>query len=280
MPEWYLVLLTLVALAAAGAWWAPLGLVAAPLLAIGLGWTAASAAVGTARAGFSRDGLTRSQLLARWMLTALLHGLQPLARLRGRLSAGLTPWRCAPTTVAALPRSRTWTLWSESWRTAETWLRMLEDAALAHRARVRRGGDFDRWDLEVGGGPLAGVRIRAALEEHGRGRQLLRIRVWPHLRAGGLAACLLVLILGVGAAVGGLASLRVATGALALVLGVGLARDAAVATGAALLALRPRTADVRAPSDEADAASRPRDLAVASAAPEQVGELLALEPDS
>jgi hypothetical protein len=44
---------------------------------------------------------------------------------------------------------------------------------------VRRGGAFDRFDLEVRGGLLGAVRLIVAVEEHGAGQQLVRIRYWP-----------------------------------------------------------------------------------------------------
>ena len=49
---------------------------------------------------------------------------------------------------------------------------------------------MDRWDLEVRGGPLGGARLRAAVEEHGEGKQLVRIGLWPRVSilAVGLAA--------------------------------------------------------------------------------------------
>ena len=44
---------------------------------------------------------------------------------------------------------------------------------------VVRGGDIDRWDIQVRLGPLGSARLRVAVEEHGQGRQLVRYRVWP-----------------------------------------------------------------------------------------------------
>jgi hypothetical protein len=44
---------------------------------------------------------------------------------------------------------------------------------------VLRGGEYDRWDIQVRLGPLAGARVRVAVEEHGHGRQLVRYRIWP-----------------------------------------------------------------------------------------------------
>src|SRR5205085_11988279 len=43
------------------------------------------------------------------------------------------------------------------------------------------GGAYDRWEFEVRGGLLGSVRLRAAIEEHGAGRQLVRYRAWPVL---------------------------------------------------------------------------------------------------
>jgi O-antigen biosynthesis protein len=54
------------------------------------------------------------------------------------------------------------------------------EAALREKgSTVLRGGDFDRWDLEVRGGLLGCVRMLIAVEEHGGGKQLARFRSWP-----------------------------------------------------------------------------------------------------
>ena len=46
-------------------------------------------------------------------------------------------------------------------------------------AVVVRGGDFDAWDLEVRGGVFGNARAALVIEEHGDGRQLVRLRTWP-----------------------------------------------------------------------------------------------------
>jgi hypothetical protein len=51
---------------------------------------------------------------------------------------------------------------------------------------VERGGDFERWDLQVRGGGLGASRMRMAVEEHGGGKQFLRFRVWPRCSRAGL----------------------------------------------------------------------------------------------
>ena len=58
-------------------------------------------------------------------------------------------------------------------------LQSIESALRTDGACVFRGGDFDRWDLEVRGSMLGAARLRTAVEEHGLGRQLVRFRIWP-----------------------------------------------------------------------------------------------------
>jgi hypothetical protein len=67
-------------------------------------------------------------------------------------------------------------------------------------AAVWRGGNFDRWDLEVRGGLFGAVRMRMAIEEHGAGRQLIRIRSWPRFSSLALFAMFLFAVLATFAA--------------------------------------------------------------------------------
>ncbi len=55
----------------------------------------------------------------------------------------------------------------------------LESALRRSGGVIFSGGEFERWDLHVRGGMLGSMRMRMAVEEHGGGRQLLRIRSWP-----------------------------------------------------------------------------------------------------
>ena len=64
-------------------------------------------------------------------------------------------------------------IWSEQWRAPEEWLGSLETLLQAEDVAVRRGGDFDSWDLEALGGIAGGVRLKMAIEEHGAGKQML-----------------------------------------------------------------------------------------------------------
>jgi hypothetical protein len=149
-----------------------------------------------------------------------LHLLQPLARLRGRLDHGLTPWRYARRADLAWPAPRTWTVWTMRRREPYEWVAAIRDGLRRTGIAVTAAGAWDTWDLQVRGGALGGVRVALVYEEHGNGRQLVRLRAWPRVK---LAAWLLG-----GCVVGEL--LAVATGAVVA--------EFVFAVGAALVALR------------------------------------------
>ena len=96
------------------------------------------------------------------------------------------------------------------------------------------GGAFDRWDIEVRGGMFGAARCRMTVEEHGEGRQLIRMRMWPRAWRGGLALVSGLAFLAAGAMLSGAAVVGVVLGAPAVAI-VGLClRDCAHATGALL----------------------------------------------
>ncbi|HYI07983.1 MAG TPA: glycosyltransferase [Thermoanaerobaculia bacterium] len=202
MPEWYLLIAGLAALSALALLWTPL-LFALPLLLLATGALLAQSGRSAAAASFPRAPAGRAERWKRWSLTALLHLLQPLARLRGRLFWGLTPWRRRGLRDFSIPRPRETSLWSESWRSSEERLQTLEALLRRHGACVLRGGDFDRWDLEVRGGLLGSARVLMAVEEHGAGKQFARFRSWPRCSFDGLAAMLASAALAVAGALDG-----------------------------------------------------------------------------
>ena len=178
MPEWYLVIATLTALAALGLFWAPL-LLTLPLLGYAVGVPLVQAGLSARHASFASAPQSRTERLQLWGLTTLLHLMQPLARLRGRLRYGLTPWRWRSMRGWAWPWARTRQLWSEQWQCPLARLQAIEETLRAEGTTSFRGGNYDRWDLEVRGGLLGAVRLLATTEEHGAGRQLVRFRLWP-----------------------------------------------------------------------------------------------------
>jgi hypothetical protein len=204
MPEWYLAISALAVLSAVGIAWSP-ALIALPFLALAFAALLADASLGASRARF--DTYTGTFRLR--VLTGALYLLQPLARLQGRLSHGLTPWRRRGLRALSPPAPRTASFWSERWQGTEERVRAVEAALSREGAVVASGGDWDRWDLQVRGGLLGGARLRLGIEEHGAGKQLVRVRSWP--RAGSTALVLVALL-----------------AALAVLAGVGDATAAAV----------------------------------------------------
>lgn len=201
MPEWYVVVAALTGVSLLGIEWRPL-LLAVPLLLAAALLPGIHAVLCGMKATFPENIASRRELLKLRGLTALLHMLQPLVRLYGRVRLGLTPWRKCPVTgvSAPLPLPKTFTLWSEEWRSPISWLESLESGLKALRAVVLRGGDYDRWDLELRGGLFGSVRVLMAVEEHGGGKQFLRFRAWPRCYPAAMVITLLFAFLSAGAA--------------------------------------------------------------------------------
>jgi O-antigen biosynthesis protein len=199
MPEWYMLVAALAALSACGFLWAPL-LFVLPLFAAAALLPPAQALASARRAVSRAPGATGGARGARRLaVTACLYLTQPMMRLWGRLRHGLTPWRSRGPDHIAFPRRRSWTIWSESWRPLEGWIAALEAGLLEAGAVVRRGGHFDRWDLEVRGF-LGSGRLWATVEEHGEGKQLVRFRSQP--RVGRIVLFLVAVLAAAAAATG------------------------------------------------------------------------------
>ena len=222
-PEWHLLLLALAVAALLG------GPIALPLLGACLLAIAGQALAWTLAVVLAPPRSRRRRSQVRTLLFALCM-LQPTARLWGRLHCGLTPWRRHGPRVLALPRHRRATVWSERWSPPERWIERLQDALQADGAQVVRGDDYDTWDLEVRVGPLAASRVRVAVEEHGRGRQLVRLRMRPRVSAHAAATSVVLLGLAASAAARGalLATCLLAVFSLWLLGGMALQAAAAV----------------------------------------------------
>ncbi len=171
MPEWHAVIFSLGLLLCLAPFWPPL-LYISPLFVLAL-------AVPLVQSVLHAWRLPLKNFPQR-ALVAFLNFMQPIARLRGRVLAGLTPWGRRRLKGFALPLPGELMLWSETWRSPTDWLAVLETPLRASGTGVFRGGDYDRWDLEVRGGVLGGVRLQLLAEEHGGGRQLVRFRLRPH----------------------------------------------------------------------------------------------------
>ena len=170
-------------------------------------------------------------------MIAVLHLVQPAARLSGRIRGGLTPWRARGRWVLAVPRPRRVAFWSESWRGPEERIRDLEKALKESDRPVRHGGSFDRWDLEVGSGRFGSARLLMAIEDYPQGKQLVRWRCWPRFSPIGVVAAIACGALAAGAASGEGATAALILALLGIALVVRTVIDAAAATGAVVEAL-------------------------------------------
>src|SRR6266545_2649214 len=187
-------------LSAAGLVWGRLRF-ALPILTLAAVAPILQAGLGAARASFSSGPRSRLTSLKLRGLTAVLHLLYSAARLWGRLRHGLAPWRRHGGPGLSLRRRRSLAIWTERWQAAEQRLQELELAVRGARVPVVRGGPYDRWDLQARGGMLGAVRILMAIEEHGAGRQLVRVRLWPRYSPGAVVLIILVAGLSISAAI-------------------------------------------------------------------------------
>jgi hypothetical protein len=228
MPEVYLAIGLLTVLVALGAAWTPL-LALAPVLVFLAGGMAVRSVAAAGHANFPTSRLSASELTLRRSLAAVLHILQPLVRLEGRIRHGLTPWRRFARPGLTLPTPRRIERWSEQWVEPAEWLRRFERGIVAAGAVVRRGGEFDRWDLEGRGGVFAGVRMITAVEEHGAGKQLVRARIRPVFSPSAVMLALALFGLAAGAGADGAAAAAIPIGLMALTLAARIAVEAASA---------------------------------------------------
>lgn len=242
MPEWQFLSLVLFILSALSIIWKPL-LVATPLCAAVLvtSLIPTLSAVLHLRAPSSEGRFRRFHLHG---LTAALHLMQPLARLWGRLICSVTAWKSRRFASPHFPRPRVFQLWSEEWLDATDVLSGLESLLRSRGAVVRRGGDFEDWDLEIRGGLFGGVRIRAVSENYGPGKHMLRLKAWPWFSLPGVVIAFLFLIPSLAAVLDHAFYPAAVLGAMGMAVAALALRSGAVALGATYCALIIRDFDL------------------------------------
>ncbi|WP_281166856.1 glycosyltransferase [Segetibacter koreensis] len=202
MPEWYLFSIFFGFMACLGFLWKPLLLVW-PVFIVSITVIIIQAIISASK----NSSLTKVQHTS-WKyrpLIILLHIIQPLARLKGRITHGLTPWRmrAANGNMSNLTffRPRLLTHWSEgNWKGSETWLEEIEQNLIALQARVKRGGDFDRWDIQTRNGFFSTAKGVLTIEEHGAQKQYLKFRYWVNYSKTGISLIILSALIAVFAA--------------------------------------------------------------------------------
>jgi O-antigen biosynthesis protein len=243
MPEWYFGIAALALLTLVGLTWTPL-MFAAPLLFLAAVAPVAQSAVAATRARYPTRARDSREALQRWCTTFLMHMMQPVARLIGRITHGLTPWRRRGAAKRPAQWSARHAIWSEQWAALETWIERLESAARETGTVTLRGGDFDDWDLHLRGGLLGGTRVVVAAEEHGGGKQLVRMRALPYVPRLAMTVIAVLAVLAAFAAADGAGFAAVTLAIMTSVLGAFIIRDYAAAAGAwsaSVLGLRAAT---------------------------------------
>jgi membrane protein implicated in regulation of membrane protease activity len=179
MPEWYLLVALLGMLSALSIFWGAL-MWAIPVFIVSFLIVLVQAIV----SAYQNTSLphAKKNSFKYILLITFLHLIQPLARLYGRLRHGLTPWRkktMEEKWKITLPlKARYSNIWSEKWRATEEWLTEIENSLIGFKTRVKRGGDFDKWDLQTRNGISSISRALFTIEEHGAGKQLVRMKAW------------------------------------------------------------------------------------------------------
>ncbi len=184
-PEWNLVIMIALGLSFLGILWRPLLLFLVFLFpAIALSTTQAIQSARQAK--FQTEPQSKFKLFKMRSLTAFLHLTQPIARLWGRLQSNLFPRQQKKMQITPCLMG-TSNFWSEEWKSSQKRLEIIEKALSAENMIVSRGGEYDRWDLEIRSGFLGSIRTCMGVEDHGSGRQLIRFRTLPRIDSLSLA---------------------------------------------------------------------------------------------
>jgi len=229
--EWQLTNLVLAALCVVSMFWGRLlGVLPVAIVAFFLSLVPAISAAAKVRFPESAKGrFTRFRLR---VLTGLLHLMQPLTRLWSRLVYSLTGWRIRRFPTLSFPWPRMFQLWSERWLDSTEVLASLESVLRSGGAVVRRGGDYDSWDLEIRGGLFGGVRVRTVTENYGCGKHMLRLCSRPWFSTSGAGTTLLLMIACFGALLDHAVYAASILAPLSVMFGAITFRSAAVAVGA------------------------------------------------
>ena len=223
MPEWYLLSALIGVLSLMGIFWTPL-LILAPLFILTIVIIVFQATLSARNNSSLPEEKKKNRNYTFFII--LLHMIQPVARLYGRLSNGLTPWRKRG--ASAHPKfllvigSRMFTHWSEVWMSAEEWLLQIEKNIVETKTRIKRGGVFDKWDIQINNGLFGKSRCILTIEEHGAGKQFIRFKCWTVYSFSGIVFPLVFTVVSLSAFLDGQWIVSVALGLTGLIMFVNL----------------------------------------------------------
>lgn len=159
MPEWFLLIAGLAVLTALGLTWPPLFWLW-PALMIAVGLPFAQAIMSASEAVFPTPRRRKSERLRLRFVTAALHILQPIARLKGRLTHGLTPWRSRLGVRAQWHWRDDYVFEYGDRATREALLEDIRDAMRSRRASAHLDESGRSWDLETTAGAFGRARLK------------------------------------------------------------------------------------------------------------------------
>src|SRR5438105_1137139 len=229
--EWQLTNLVLAALCAVSMFWGRL-LDVLPVAAVPFVLSIVSAMSAALKVRFPASTKNRFTRFRLRVVTGLLHLMQPLTRLWSRLVYSVTAGRIRRFPTLSFPWPRMFQLWSEKWLDSTEVLLSLESVLRSGGAVVRRGGDYDSWDLEIRGGLFGGLRVSTASENYGRGKYMVRLRSRPWFSMSGAGTTLLLMLACFGAMLDHSIYAAGILGPLGVMFGAITFRSAAVAVGA------------------------------------------------
>jgi len=229
--EWQLTNLVLAALCAVSMFWGRL-LDVLPVAAVPFVLSIVSAMSAALKVRFPASTKNRFTRFRLRVVTGLLHLMQPLTRLWSRLVYSVTAGRIRRFPTLSFPWPRMFQLWSEKWLDSTEVLLSLESVLRSGGAVVRRGGDYDSWDLEIRGGLFGGLRVYMVSENYGRGKHMLRLRSRPWFSISGAGTTLLLMLACFGAMLDHSIYAAGILGPLGVMFGAITFRSAAVAVGA------------------------------------------------
>ncbi len=197
MPEWFLMVALLAVISLLGIEWHFL-LLALPFLFLSLLVVLLQTGVSASKAVFASKPESRWQKLKLYTLTTMLHIIQPVARLKGRIKYGLTPWLKNYYQIKyfrSLFAPDILKHWSEKWKSSEDWLDEIHSKLLEVNSKVEKGGNFDQWDFITRTGLFSYVRSQMTIEEHGMGKQYIKLKSKRRIPAFSISILILVALL-------------------------------------------------------------------------------------
>lgn len=177
MPEW-LIVIVIMAIGSAAALVLGASLLVLLPLVLATGIFLCQALVSAVSGNYDVEPQFSREYIHRLALTCWLHMAQPVVRLQGRLSHGLSPLRSKSESDKAVRLSlyKSNGVWDGKYQDSIERLSFIE-TELSLRTKCSSGNPYDNWDLQVFGGVFGSARLSLMVEHHGEHSEYVRYRV-------------------------------------------------------------------------------------------------------